>query len=54
MMWKHFKAVILLPFMVMVVIPAIILHSTGLSSVALLRPVSWNVLTLVEATMLPR
>ena len=48
-MWKHVKAVILLPFMVTVVIPAIILYSTGIGGIALQRPVPWNVLMVVGA-----
>ena len=43
-MWKHVKAVILLPFMVTVVIPTIILHHTGLGGIAIHRPAPWNVL----------
>ncbi len=50
-MWKHLKAVTLLPIMVMVVVPAIILHSTGLSGTALQRPTPWNMLMLVGAAV---
>jgi protein-S-isoprenylcysteine O-methyltransferase Ste14 len=52
MTWQHLKAVILLPFMVAAVMPAIILHFTGLDGMALQRPAPWNVLILVLAAVL--
>ncbi len=51
-MWKHVKAVILLPFMVTVVIPALILYSTGIGGIAIQRPVPWNVLMVGGAVVL--
>lgn len=47
--WEHVKAVALLPFMVTVVIPALILRSSGIDGVAVHRPVPWNLLMLVGA-----
>jgi protein-S-isoprenylcysteine O-methyltransferase Ste14 len=52
MTWQHLKAVILLPFMVVVVIPTIILHFTGLGGMAVQRPAPWNVLLLIGAGVL--
>jgi protein-S-isoprenylcysteine O-methyltransferase Ste14 len=50
MTWQHIKAVILLPFTVVVVIPATIIHFTGYSGIALFRPAPLNVLMLMSAT----
>jgi protein-S-isoprenylcysteine O-methyltransferase Ste14 len=52
MTWQQLKAVILLPFTVTVVIPAIILYFTGFGGMALLRPAPWNILMLVGAAVL--
>ena len=52
MTWQQLKAVILLPFTVTVVIPAIILYFTGFGGMALLRPAPWNILILVGAAVL--
>ena len=47
MIWQHVRAVILLPFTVLIVIPAIILYFTGLGG---MRAASlWSVLMLVGA-----
>ena len=51
MTWQHLKAIILLPFSVLVVFPAIILHSTGLGGMALQRPAPWSLLMLVGAAV---
>jgi protein-S-isoprenylcysteine O-methyltransferase Ste14 len=51
MIWQHLKAMILLPFMVVVVIPTIIIHFTGLDGMALQRPAPWNVLIVVGAAV---
>lgn len=51
MTWQQLKAVILLPFTVMIVIPAIILHYAGLGGMALLHPMPWNILMLVSAAV---
>ena len=51
MTWQHLKAVILLPFMVVVVIPTIILYFTGLDGMAVQRPAPWNVLMVVGAAV---
>ena len=48
-MWKHAKAVILLPFMVMVAIPALILYSTGIGGSAIQCPAPWNILMVAGA-----
>lgn len=48
-MWNHVKAVILLPFMVTVVIPSMILYSTGVGGIALHRPAPWNILMVAGA-----
>ena len=45
-LWKHIKAVMLLPFMAMVAIPAAILCFTGLGGMALHRAAPWNGLLL--------
>ena len=50
-MSKHLKAIILLPFTVLIVVPAIILYYTGFSGIALQRPAPWNVLMLVGAAV---
>ena len=47
MTWQQIKAIILLPFTVLVVIPAIILYFTGVGGTALRQPAPWNVLMLV-------
>jgi protein-S-isoprenylcysteine O-methyltransferase Ste14 len=52
MTWQHIKAIISLPLTVVVVIPTIILHFTGLDGVAVQRPAPWNVLILVLAAVL--
>lgn len=49
--WKHIQAVALLPFMVTVVIPATILHLTGMDGMAIYRPVPWNLLMLAGAVL---
>ena len=52
MNFQQIKAIILLPFTGMVVIPAIILYFTGVGGIALQRPAPWNALTLVGAAVL--
>ncbi len=49
--WKHIQAVALLPFTVTVVIPATILHLTGVDGMASYRPVPWNLLMLGGAVL---
>jgi protein-S-isoprenylcysteine O-methyltransferase Ste14 len=50
--WQHLKAILLLPCMVTVAIPASILYGTGIAGMALYRPVPWNVLMLTGAVIL--
>ncbi len=50
--WKHVRAVLLLPFMVTVVIPAIILYLMGIDGMAVYRPVPWILLMLLGAALL--
>ena len=52
MTWQQVKAVILLPFTVTVVIPAIILYCTGFGGMALLRSAPWNIVMFVGAGVL--
>ena len=52
MTWQHLKAIVLLPFMVVIVIPTIILHFTGLDGIALRQPAPWNMLMVVSAGVL--
>ena len=47
MIWQHIKAVIVLPFTVLIVIPAVILYFTADGGMALRCPAPWNVLMLV-------
>ncbi len=49
--WKHIQAVALLPFTVTVVIPATILHFTGMDGMAIYRPVPWNLLMLAGGVL---
>ncbi len=51
-LWKHVQAIVLLPFTVAVVIPAVILYFSGTGRMALHRPAPWNVLMLVGAALL--
>jgi protein-S-isoprenylcysteine O-methyltransferase Ste14 len=51
-LWNHIKAIVLLPFTVTVVIPAVILHSFGIGGTAVDRPAPWNFLMLVGAAAL--
>ena len=51
-MGQHLKAIVLLPLMVAVVVPAIILHFTGLNGSALRRPAPWNALMLAGSGVL--
>ena len=41
--WNHVKAIALLPFMVTVVIPAVILDDSGIGGLALYRPAPWHI-----------
>ena len=52
MTWQQVKAVILLPFTVLIVIPAVILYFPGVGGMALRRPAPWNVLMLIGAAVL--
>ncbi len=47
--WQHIKAMILLPFMVVVIIPAIILHFAGVGGMAFRQAAPWNILMLFGA-----
>lgn len=49
--WKHIQAVALLPFTVTVIIPATILHLTGMDGMAICQPVPWNLMMLAGAVL---
>ena len=50
--WQHIKAVLVLPFMVTVAVPAAILYFTGIDGMALDLPAPWSILMLTGATIL--
>jgi protein-S-isoprenylcysteine O-methyltransferase Ste14 len=49
--WNHIRAIALLPFMVTVVVPAVILYRSGTDGMAVYRAMPWNVLMFVAAAI---